>query len=202
MLTVLNGHAPQLDLFSALGSATKADPVYAQGGLLGSTGGTLSDGNGHGVAVHLPQQATITGIRWWRTGTVGVYTADNYNGVALYSYSGGNLTLVASSSNTPNIWSGSYAAATSVYVTRSFVTPYSANPGIYFAVGIYNQSAQTTAPIIGSGPQALFNLNNVAYDYTNGAKHFFTAAISSSVPSSIAISGTSATLTQYYFALY
>lgn len=202
VLTVLNGHAVQLDLFSALGSSTKAEPVYAQGGLLGSSGVSLTDGLGHGTPIHVPYQMTISGMRWYRSITGGVYVANNYNGVALYSYSNGTCTLVASSSNTPNIWSSSYAAAANIYTTCSFTSTYNAAPGIYFAVGIYNHLTQTTAPVLGSGPSAIFNVNNVAYDYPNGGKHFFTIAMSGSALQSFALAGASATVNQVYFALY
>ena len=40
------------------------------------------------VAVWLPKAATITGVKWIQSAN-GSYTASNYNGVGLYTYSGG-----------------------------------------------------------------------------------------------------------------
>jgi len=202
---VIQNAPVQLNLYSALGSTTsvtKAEPVFAQGGILGGSGITMANQSLLGVAVQVPQQTTITGIKWYRTNTPGVYTSTNYNGVGLYSYSGGTLTLVASSSNDGTIWSSSYAG-NNTFVTKSFQTSYNASPGIYFAVALYCSSAQTTAPIIGSGPSAIFNINVTAYDYPNSAKHFIaTAATVTTLASSVAISTYAASLTQTYLALY
>jgi len=199
---VIQNAPVQLNLYSALGSTTKAEPVFAAGGILGGSGITMANQTLYGVAIQVPRQTTITGVRWYRTVTGGVYTANNYNGVGLYSYSGGTLTLVASSSNDGTIWSSSYAG-TNIFTTKSFQTSYNASPGIYFAVALWCRSAQTTAPIIGSGPSATFNANVSAYDYTNSAKHFIqTSATITTLASSVAISTYAGSLTQVYLALY
>jgi hypothetical protein len=200
-INVIQNAPVALNLYSALGSNTKAEPIFNQGGLLGGSAQTMIHQTLYGVAVQVPQQTTITGVKWYRTNTGGVYTAGTYNGVGLYSYSAGTLTLVASSSNTPNLWSSSYAAA-NAFVTRSFETSYVANPGIYFAVALYTTASQTTAPVIGTGVSALFNIQVPSYDYTNGAKHFIGATGRTTLASSTAISTLGGSLTQVYLALY
>lgn len=78
--------------------------------------------------------------------TAGDYTSDNYNGIALYSYSGGTLTLVASTTNDGNIWKG----ATGTAQTKAFSSTYSAAPGIYYVAFLWNASATITVPVLGA----------------------------------------------------
>jgi hypothetical protein len=120
----------------------------------------MTDGQIYLSAVYLPTAATITGARWFQN-VAGVYTADNYNGVGLYSYSGGTLTLVASSTDDGTIWKSTGTQS------KAFSTPYSAVAGVYYLGFIYNSSAQTTAPSIVGSP----NKTSGAYiDFTNSAK--------------------------------
>lgn len=145
--------------YAAMGSVIKALPV----GLSLVTGTnstqTLSDGRTHYVAVYLSTPQTITGIKLYQA-TAGDYTADNYNGVGLYSVSGGTLTLRASSSDDGNIWK----ATANTIITKAFATPYAAPAGLYYIAILYNQSAQTTAPIIRG---AASNTNVLAFDFAN-----------------------------------
>ena len=68
---------------------------------------TLVDTRMDVQAVYIRESKTIAGVKWFQ-GVQGNYTADNYNGVGLYSYDGaGTLTLVASSTNDGNIWKAS-----------------------------------------------------------------------------------------------
>jgi len=121
------------------------------------------------TAYYMPVAKNITGVGWWQAGQ-GVYTANNYNGVALYSYSAGTLTLVASSNNDGDIWK----AGTQTWNKKAFSATYSAAAGIYYIAAIYCRSAQTTVPSIGSFGNISSNANS--YDFTNNAR--ITAAIS------------------------
>jgi hypothetical protein len=79
--------------------------------------------------------------------TQGDYTADNFNGVALYTYSAGVITQVAISANNGDYWK--FTSNTVGIIP--FTAKYYATPGLYFVGMLYNSSAQTTAPIPVSG---------------------------------------------------
>ena len=138
------------------------------------------------IAYYLPTAQTITGVKFFQS-FQGVYTADNYNGVGLYSYSGGTMTLVASSTNDGNIWKGT----AQTWQTKAFSSTYNAAAGLYFIAYIYNNSAQTTAPIIGGTTS--FSANAAVYDFTNSAKLSSTLNGQNSLPASQAMSGTTTT---------
>jgi hypothetical protein len=148
--------------YGLLGSTIKGVnltcPTFAQ---LSAT--SLGTGVGRYLSYYLPQAATITGVKFFQPNQ-GVYTGNNYNGVGLYSYSGGTLTLVASTTNDTEFWKGTSAT----WITKPFSSTYSAAAGIYYLFALYNSSAQTTAPTI------LFNAYNSnnfpAIDFTNSAK--------------------------------
>lgn len=149
-------------IMALLGSTILAEPVVGNAFRL-STSLTMTDGDLRVCAIYIPKTMTITGVKWYHA-TQGSYTADNYNGVGLYSYSGGNITLVASSTNDGNIWK----ATGNTWNSKAFSSTYNASPGIYFVAFIYNSSAQTTAPqirAIGLGLVALTTL-----DFKNSAK--------------------------------
>ncbi len=114
------------------------------------------------VMISSPQ--TISNV-WWYQYDQGVYTSNNYNGAGLYSYSGGNITLVASTVNDGNMWK----AAANTFNSKAFSTPYSAVSGIYFVVFYYNASSTTTHPSIGGGTSMLTNISNASF-LTNSAK--------------------------------
>lgn len=97
------------------------------------------------TAIYIPYDTTITGVQWLQT-VNGSYTANNYNGVGLYSYSGGTLTLVASSTDDGNIWQQGGTGKKS----KAFSSTYAATAGVYFIATLYCRSAQTTAPTIAS----------------------------------------------------
>lgn len=115
-------------------------------------------------AYHLPVAKIITGVRFYLN-TNGNYTANNYNGVGLYSYSAGTLTLVASSTNDGTIWQPGSAG----WKTKAFSSTYSASAGIYYVCAVYSQSAQVTAPSIGTSTQIATPAWNLI-DFTNNAK--------------------------------
>jgi len=130
-----------------------------------NTNAVFTDGYVYYDAVYVEYDVTLTGIGFLQI-TQGSYTADNYNGVGLYSYNGsGTWTLVASSTDDGNIWKG----AANTIQKKAFTTPYAATTGIYLVASMYNSSAQTTAPSI-----AFFNsiTSSAGFvnDFTNSAK--------------------------------
>ncbi len=125
----------------AFGTDAIALPVSAA--QLMSTNQTLADNTAYWVAFYLPVADTLTGVKFVQR-TQGGYTADNYNGVALYSVSGTTYTKVASTTDDGNLWK----ATSYSLVTKAFSSTYVAAAGIYMAAFVYNSSAQTTAPNI------------------------------------------------------
>lgn len=154
-----------------------------------NTSTALVDGQIKYEAMYLSKAATLTGLKFY-VRVVGNYTGDNNNRVGLYSYSGGTLTLVASSANNASLWT----SAANAIQTIPFSSTYAASAGLYFAAFIYNNSAQTTAPTLESGV-ALNNLvmASTAMGFTNSAKLHGTSS-GTDLPSSIAMSSITASV--------
>lgn len=182
-------------IMALLGGAILAEPVTGDVFKTASSA-NLTDGQVRWVAVYIPGTMTITGIKWIQQ-TQGNYTADNYNGVGLYSYSGGNLTLVASSTNDGNIWK----ATSFTWSSKAFSSTYAASPGLYFAALIYNSSAQTTAPALRVNQLSSDLLNTV--DFTNSAKFGASLTAQTTLPAGPTAMSTLATMSGVaYLALY
>ena len=181
--------------YGALGSSVKGQSIGFSVNQI-TTSVTLADGQLRGIAVWVPQAATITGVRWYQA-TQGVYTADNNNKVGLYSYSGGTLTLVASSTDDGNIWK----AASGTWGTKDFSATYGASPGIYFVAMLYNSSAQTTAPAIGSN-STIASTVIVAFDFTNSAKLNWSVNSQTNITTPLTISGLSGNTASHILFLY
>jgi hypothetical protein len=134
------------------------------------------------VPYYLPQSQTITGVKFYQANTAN-YTGNNYNGVGLYSYSAGTLTLVASSTNSASFWINTI----NTWVTKPFSSTYSASAGIYYIGMMYSFSSQTTAPQTIGG--STVNNNFATFDLTNSAKIAGVSATGQTVlPSTILMS--------------
>ena len=180
----------------ALGSTIKGvnlgTPVfYSQGAAAFLTSGAVRF-----VPYYLPQSQTITGVKFYQANTAN-YTGNNYNGVGLYSYSGGTLTLVASSTNSASFWINTI----NTWVTKPFSSTYSASPGIYYIGMMYSFSSQTTAPQTIGGS----TVNNAfaTFDLTNSAKIAGLSATGQTVlPSTILMSNINSTTNVPLIYLY
>jgi len=107
-------------------------------------------------AVYISTTMTITGVKF-SLSTAGDYTANSHNHVGLYSYSGGNITLVAKSTDDGDLWK----ATANTLATKAFSATYSAAPGVYY-IGIeYRNSAETTAPKLHSGYNTITTYSTV-----------------------------------------
>jgi hypothetical protein len=95
----------------------------------------------------LSAPTTLNGVRWYQA-VQGSYTANNFNGFAIYRYDAVNDTayLVAQTANTGTIWQ----ATANTWNTIDFTAPVNLEAGAYRIVAYYSSSAQTTAPTIGS----------------------------------------------------
>lgn len=103
---------------------------------------TLYDGKALWTLFYLSDTTDITGVGYMLS-TQGDYTADNYNGFAIYSVSGTTYTKIDSTANDGNLWK----AAANTAATKAFSSgAQELNPGIYYIFLVYNNSAQVTAP--------------------------------------------------------
>lgn len=184
---------PDLTMLNHLGAALKSQnfPINIQST---SSVKALLDARVEYYAINIYEAATITGVKWIQA-ISGVYTGNEYNGVGLYTYSGGTLTLVASSTNDANLWT----VSTNSLGSKDFTTPYSAAAGIYYVGLLYNQSAQTTAPTIGS--KLGHNIGATGL-FTNSASIAMTQNTQTEFPSSVATTSLTATNSYGWVALY
>ena len=184
---VLNG-------YTSMGSTFKGTTLTCPDNRLMASA-TLVDGSMRFVAVYIPAATILTGVKFYQSNTSS-YTADNYNGVGLFSVSGGTITLVASSTNDGNIWKGTI----NTWQTKAFSSTYSASAGLYYVGALYNSSAEVTAPTIG-GATALLNAAVSTFDFTNSNK-IVGASAQSTMPSSVTLSGTTNTNLMYGLFIY
>lgn len=185
----LNFQDSDILALQAMGSTIKAQTIGLTPSII-TTSISLTTNQVRYFAVYLPQAVTLTGAKWYQQ-TAGNFTANNYNGIGLYTYSAGTLTWVASTTDSSGaIWK----ATTGTYSSANFASSYSAQPGLYFLAFIYNESAQTTAPAV-AGAATLINnagpTNAPVVDLTNSAKFNGTIGTQNTLPVTQAMSGVS-----------
>jgi hypothetical protein len=148
----------------ALGSPVKSSPIGTA--FMPATGSSLVASRSYFNAIIVEKEITITGAMWYQS-TQGVYigTGGNYNGIALYSQSGGTLTLIDSTARDTTIWKASNATWNQKAFAGGSRT---LQPGVYYLLALANPLAGTfgTAPVIGSW-QSLNLANSMS---TNSAK--------------------------------
>lgn len=149
---------------------------------------TAANGFGNGIltlqAIYVPTATTITGA-FWIQATNGSYVANNYNGVGLYSYSGGTATLVASSTNDANVFQSGGGIR-----KKAFSSTYSASAGVYYVALLASWSSSTTFPNFWCDVSS----NDTywqAMDFTNSARYIGRLSSQTSLPSSVALSSVS-----------
>jgi len=182
--------------YASLGSTIKAQAVGQTIARITGTG-VLTNQLISFIGVYLNTSQTLTGVKWWQ-GTLGNYTANNENRVGLYSYSGGTLTLVASSTNDGTLWSTS---ASSTLGSKAFSSTYGASAGLYFVAILYCRSAVVTAPAIGICPN-ITNATIQALDFTNSAKIWAYKTGVTSLPATQAMSGLTADVGNFWISIY
>jgi hypothetical protein len=137
--------------------------VWARGQAMESITTTLNlvSGTHQTTYFDLSAPTTLNGVRWFQT-VQGNYTANNFNGFAIYRYDAVNDTayLVAQTANTGTIWQ----ATANTWNTIDFTSPVNVQAGAFRIVAYYSSSAQTTAPALGAFSTvqnaAVFNLPN------------------------------------------
>ena len=110
---------------------------------ISTTNGSLIDNTLSINSIYINKTSIITGVGWIQA-IQGSYTANEYNGIGLYSYDLANekLILVASTPNDGDIWK----AVANSYATKNFTTPITVNRGIYYIASLYNNSSVSLNP--------------------------------------------------------
>lgn len=184
---------PYIAVKQALGSTIKAEVRPLE--IMNQTQ-TLTAGQLYLQAIWLPVAGNVTGIKWWQA-VQGVYTGSNYSKVGLFTYSGGTLTLVASSADDTALWK----VGTQAFGTKAFSTPYLASGGLYFIGILYNRSAETTAPQI-VATNSMYVAGGGAFEYTNSAKEFGYVSGLTDLPATQAMTGVNSIGIPIWLALY
>ena len=197
--TQINNKPSNTDIISGyqgLGSTIKANPIGLNLLLGIGTSTVLVDARLVLTPVYLSAPATITGVKWYQT-AIGSYTADNYNGVGLYSVSGGTITLIASSTNDGNIWQ---TFATNTWGNKAFSSPLSNQvAGTYFIGALWNASATTTAPSLATITSSSASIQ--AFDFTGGRLSTYLTA-QSTLPTPLTLSTTTGVNLTHWLSLY
>lgn len=192
-----------LEAYSLLGSKiTSTSLAVHTPSNIGTSGTSMTSGTGIFAAAYVPKDSTVTGVTWYQIAQGAVTTAGtNYNGVGLYSYNAGVLTLVASSTsdNTTTAAGPGIGWKQAIgWAKTAFSAPVAIPAGIYFIGAFYNVTTGT-APSIGTQTTVASLVNNV--DFTNSAKIVSTAAFTA-LPATQLMSGTTVATAQTGFWLY
>jgi hypothetical protein len=182
-----------LELMNSLGANIQAT-TFPMSEVRG-TGQGLTDARIQWSAIYVNKSFTATGVRWIQ-GTQGVYVADAYNGIGLFSYSNGTLTLIASSTDNGELWKATANSGNST----AFSSTVALTPGVYYVAFLYNSSSQTTAPTVGSASSMQSSISGAFF--TNSAKLSGTLTGQASFPATQAISGVSSSSSWCWAALY
>lgn len=158
---------------------------------------TLTSQTEYYFQVVLDKAQTLTGIYWYQF-TKGSYTSSNENRVGLYTYSGGTLTLVASTTNDGTLWQ---TATSGTAGNKAFSATYSASIGTYYVGALYSSSAVVTVPVIGSGT-AMVGGGVSSMTFTNSAKIAANVTGQTTLATSQAMSGLTASSVVRWFGLY
>lgn len=184
---------PYIRAIQAMGSPFKGASAGLSWAMATSHTG-LTDAELIGNAMWVGEDTTMNGLAF-RVVTAGSFTADAVNGVALYSFANGVLTRVVQSAN-----AGTIFTATG-WIQVPFTAPLAVTEGVYFATLLYNQSAQTTAPVLG---QVTTGSVDTIYKpvLANGSRLFFKVTGQAAFPATITLSGTSNTNITPFFYYY
>ena len=119
-----------------LGDIGKYSPIGISP-FLANSGTSIGDGFLNFYSVYIPKTDTISGVCWTQQ-TSYTFVADHNNKVGLYSYSGGTLTLVASSANDGNLWKSGTGRK-----SKAFTAPVAVSKGVYYIATLLNGSSGT-----------------------------------------------------------
>jgi hypothetical protein len=144
---------------------------------------------------------SIRGVAWFNRAATAITPNANYNGIAIYSISGGTLTRETFTANSGTFWD----ATINSWKVQS-ITPYFLQKGLYFFG--YQVSGTGTLPTIGAGdPLVIASTGSPALPPTEvnpSAVKFssFYPNATTTPPSTIAMSGCTARVGIPYFLFY
>jgi hypothetical protein len=178
----------------ALGSTIKAQPLNGFEKISGAA--AMGNQTVYYVPIKVDATFTCTGGYIYQ-GVQGDYTADNYNGIGLYSFNAGVLTLVASSTDDGTIWK----ATSQTWIQKAFSSTVKVYPGVYWLALLYCRSASVT------GPQIAYttNLYNAGVNvglFTNSALYSAQKTATTSLAGSVNMSTLTQSVQGFYAALY
>ena len=101
----------------------------------------LTDGRVNYTLCYTADSLLLTGFKFSLT-VAGDYTADNYNGIGIYSFSNGVITKISETADDGALWK----TTANTIGTKNLPTPIILVPGYYYISTLYNSSAQITAP--------------------------------------------------------
>lgn len=159
----------QTSLEKAVNAIAPYDYVFPIGATIYNVVNTLAYADGRDIyqLFYVEKTDTITAISWVQ-GTQGVYTADSYNGIALYSVNvaSGLCTKIDSTANDGEIWKGAVNSLQTKALTKTNIL----TPGIYAVGFVYNSSAQTTAPTLANFAASTMDLTYINNMLPNAIK--------------------------------
>jgi hypothetical protein len=141
----------------------------------------LATGSFRAIAVYVPIAVTVQGVKWFQT-TQGAFTGTGFNGVALFSYSGGTITRIVASADSEATWE---TATNNTWGSVAFTSPQAISEGLYYIGILFNGGA--TAPAIGGTVNSL-NANVNIGDFTNSAELSLTLGSQTTMPTSVSLS--------------
>ena len=193
--SIAGDYSRDLLAIQLLGSPIKAGPLVW---FLPSSGAGLVSTRTYFNAIYVEKEITISGAAFMQT-VQGVYTGNNYNGIGLYSYSNGVVTLIDSTANDTEFWKTS-TTTTGTWVQKAFSGgTRTLQPGIYFLCALYSSSAQTTAPSIGASS---WTANNAFAPLTTNSSRLYGGVITlvTALPATQSCSAWNNV--SFYFGLY
>jgi len=192
----INLKQTDLDLLQTVGYGIKAEPYGCTYSNVTSTLALTSTGISF-YPFNWNVSDSIRGIAFFNRLVSLAVTPSNYNGVAIYSLSGGTLTRLTFTANSGTFWDG----AANTWKTQA-ITPFFLAKGTYY-LG-YQASAASGLPTIASGTimQTGFIEPPSAVN-TNGVKISSVIVNNTTTPpSSVAMSATTTVQRVPYFILY
>ena len=172
---------PSINLFAYFGSEIRSTTVPLW---MYNSNYTLVDGRAYFQPQRI-KKGTYTGFKFGQN-TQGNYTGDAANQIGIYSYSGGTLTLIDTTTRDTELWKSASVSVGTKNLNSTLTIP---KDGNYIIGVLYNSSAQTTAPRLLSTAGLLFGYTGL---FTNSASIRYVNA-QSVLPSSIAMSAMSGT---------
>ena len=144
---------------------------------------------------------TLKNVAWFNRAAIST-TPVNYNGIAIYSLSGGTLTRIVQTANDGTFWNSTINTWTVRSITPTYLTK-----GIYFIGYQFSGSGIPTigagAPLVIASTQSPSDPPNTSTLNPNGVKFStFIANTTSNAPTSIAMSATTAVVNVPYFLFF